>query len=67
MPLYSLGILIVLKVMMPNPNFPAIETPSRETKLFEHFLNLENHTVAVVPNDIETQVEPGPITYERLN
>lgn len=55
MPLYSLAILIIIKVMMPNPNFPVIDTPRREAKLFEHFQYVDNHTVAVVPNTTDTQ------------
>lgn len=50
LPLYSLGILIVLKVLLPNPNFPVLNTPRGETRLFGHFSPTENHTVAVVPN-----------------
>ncbi|KAI7815451.1 ABC subfamily A member [Rhyzopertha dominica] len=54
LPLYSLGILIVLKLVIPNPNFPVIDTPRREAKLFEHFQYMHNHTVAVVPNTTDT-------------
>lgn len=40
--------------MMPNPNFPVMDKPRREAKLFEHFQHLDNHTVAVVPNSTDT-------------
>lgn len=55
LPLYSLGILIVVKVVMPNPNFPVMDTPRGEAKLFEHFQLFRNHTVAVVPNTTDVQ------------
>lgn len=55
LPLYSLAILIVMKVIIPNPNFPVMDTPRGEAKLFEHFQHLKNHTVAVVPNTTEVQ------------
>lgn len=45
-----------MKVIIPNPNFPIIDTPRGDAKLFEHFANLKNHTVAVVPNTTEVQV-----------
>lgn len=46
--MYTLGTLIVLKILIPNPNFPAITTP-QEAKLFEHFKLDANHTIAVLP------------------
>lgn len=49
-PLYTLGTLIVLKVLIPNPNFPAIVEPRGDGKIFEHFNQLKNHTIAVVPH-----------------
>lgn len=42
---------------MPNPNFPVIDKPRGEAHLFEHFRELKNHTVAVVPDNEETQVK----------
>lgn len=56
LPLYSLGILIVMKILIPNPNFPVMATPRGDAKLFEHFQQFKNHTVAVVPNTTEVQV-----------
>lgn len=51
LPLYTLGTLIVLKILIPNPNFPAItESRGGASKLFEHFQLNKNHTVAVVPH-----------------
>ncbi|CAG2053586.1 unnamed protein product, partial [Timema podura] len=55
LPLYSLGILIVIKIMIPNPNFPVMSTPRGEANLFEHFQQFKNHTVAIVPNSTEIQ------------
>jgi ATP-binding cassette, subfamily A (ABC1), member 5 len=51
LPLYTLGTLILLKILMPNPNFPEIMEPRGEAKLFEHFQFNVNHTVhTIVPN-----------------
>lgn len=50
LPLYTLGTLIVLKILIPNPNFPAILEPHGTGKVFEQFDALKNHTVAVVQN-----------------
>lgn len=44
-PLYTLGTLIVLKILIPNPNFPAILDPRGDGKIFEHFSPLKNHTI----------------------
>lgn len=56
LPLYTLGILIVIKIIIPNPNFPVMSTPRGEAVLFEHFQQFKNHTIAIVPNSTETQV-----------
>lgn len=56
LPLYSLGTLIVIKILIPNPNFPVIKTPQGDAELFQHFSHLKNHTVAVVPNASEVQI-----------
>lgn len=50
LPLYTLGTLIVLKILIPNPNFPAITNPRGEARLFEHFKLNANHTIAVLPH-----------------
>ncbi|KAF5301097.1 hypothetical protein FQA39_LY10916 [Lamprigera yunnana] len=50
LPLYSLGVLIVMKILIPNPNFPVMDTPRGEAKLYDLFTNLTKHTIAVVPN-----------------
>jgi hypothetical protein len=50
LPLYTLGTLIVLKILIPNPNFPAILEPHGSGRVFEHFNALKNHTIAVVQN-----------------
>lgn len=55
LPLYTLGILILMKLLIPNPNFPEVDQPKGEVKLFEHFQKIKNHTVAVVPNTTEVQ------------
>ncbi|KAJ8921257.1 hypothetical protein NQ315_013729 [Exocentrus adspersus] len=55
LPLYSLAILIVMKIIIPNPNFPEMDTPRGEANLFEHFQKFSSHKVAVVPNTTETQ------------
>lgn len=53
LPLYILGILIVVKVLIPNPNYPAMTTQRQEGDVFE-FFDI-NKTIAVVPNSNETQ------------
>ncbi|XP_017782555.1 PREDICTED: ATP-binding cassette sub-family A member 5-like [Nicrophorus vespilloides] len=55
LPLYSLSILIVMKIFIPNPNFPQVDTPRGEAKLFKHIQHMTNYTVAVVPNTTEVQ------------
>ncbi|GFG35680.1 hypothetical protein Cfor_11467 [Coptotermes formosanus] len=55
LPLYSLWILIVIKYLVPNPNFPVMSTPRGEADLFEHFQQFKNHTIAIVPNTTEMQ------------
>lgn len=54
LPLYTLGTLILLKFLIPNPNFPAITTPRGEAKLFKHFEFDKNHTIAVLPHPNST-------------
>ncbi|KAF4526763.1 hypothetical protein B566_EDAN015792 [Ephemera danica] len=56
LPLYFLGILILIKLIMPNPNFPEMSTQRGDASLFEKFQQGLNHTVAVVPNTTETMV-----------
>ncbi|XP_071448970.1 cholesterol transporter ABCA5-like [Hetaerina americana] len=55
LPLYFLGILILIKLVIPNPNFPVMDSPRGEARLFEHFNKFKNHTLAVVPNATEAQ------------
>nr|XP_050848484.1 cholesterol transporter ABCA5-like [Vespula vulgaris]XP_050848485.1 cholesterol transporter ABCA5-like [Vespula vulgaris]XP_050848486.1 cholesterol transporter ABCA5-like [Vespula vulgaris] len=54
LPLYTLGILIVIKVLIPNPNYPAMTTQGHKSNIFEFFNGYENNTIAVVPNSTET-------------
>ncbi|KAI4494625.1 hypothetical protein M0804_000826 [Polistes exclamans] len=54
LPLYTLGILIVIKVLIPNPNYPAMTTRRHEENIFELFNGYKNNTIAVVPNSTET-------------
>ncbi|CAH2002639.1 unnamed protein product [Acanthoscelides obtectus] len=54
LPLYSLSILIIMKLVLPNPNLPEIDTPRGEAELLEHFRMLNNHTIAIVPNTTQT-------------
>lgn len=62
LPLYILGILIVVKLLIPNPNYPAIVTQRQEGDLFEFFNGYKNNTIAVVPNSTETLVS-GTMYY----
>ncbi|XP_063368836.1 cholesterol transporter ABCA5-like [Cydia amplana] len=46
-PLYSLGVLIFLKMLVPNPNFPEVTKPGRTVRVhYDAFP--ANHSVAVV-------------------
>ncbi|XP_066591826.1 cholesterol transporter ABCA5-like [Prorops nasuta] len=54
LPLYTLGILIVVKVLIPNPNYPPMMTQRPEENIFDFFNARKNNTVAVVPNSTET-------------
>lgn len=56
LPLCTLGILIVVKVLPPNPNYPAMTTQRQEGGIFETFHGYKNNTIAVVPNSTETLV-----------
>ena len=47
-PLYTLATLIVLKVLIPNPNFPAILDARGDGKIFEHFNQMKNHSIPVL-------------------
>lgn len=57
--MYTLGTLIVLKILIPNPNFPEINLPRGEATIFEHFNQHINHSIAVLPhwNSTETTQE----------
>lgn len=46
----------MVKVLIPNPNYPAITTQRQEGDIFEFFNGYKNNTVAVVPNTTETVV-----------
>ncbi|XP_049766661.1 cholesterol transporter ABCA5-like isoform X1 [Schistocerca cancellata] len=67
LPLYSLGILIIIKIMIPNPNFPIMNTPRGDATLFEHFQLSKNHSVAIVPNTSETQAFVDAVNQLWLN
>ncbi|XP_072934146.1 cholesterol transporter ABCA5-like [Epargyreus clarus] len=80
-PLYCLGVLIFLKMLMPNPNFPEVRKPGRLLRI-HHDAFSENHSVAVVAdwanangtmgflediNRILTQADDHPINWVRYN
>ncbi|XP_026730464.1 ATP-binding cassette sub-family A member 5-like [Trichoplusia ni] len=46
-PLYSMGVLIFLKMLVPNPNFPEMSKPGPLLRI-HHDAFPENHSVAVV-------------------
>ncbi|CAH2093421.1 unnamed protein product [Euphydryas editha] len=46
-PLYSLGVLIFLKMLVPNPNFPEVRKPGSLLRIHHDAIS-ENHSVAVV-------------------
>ncbi|CAG9770151.1 unnamed protein product [Ceutorhynchus assimilis] len=55
LPIYTLGVLFLIKVAVPNPNFPEINQPRGGAELLANFRNI-SHTVAVVPNSTDVQV-----------
>jgi ATP-binding cassette, subfamily A (ABC1), member 5 len=64
-PLYTLGTLIVLKILIPNPNFPAILEPRGDGKLFEHFGRMKNHTIAVLPHGNTSRHQTTQVREEK--
>lgn len=62
LPLCTLGVLIVVKVLPPNPNYPAMTTQRQEGGIFETFNGYKNNTIAVVPNSTETLVHVPVLT-----
>ncbi|XP_045490404.1 cholesterol transporter ABCA5 isoform X1 [Pieris rapae] len=80
-PLYSLGVLIFLKMLVPNPNFPEVKKPGRLLRI-HHEAFSDSNAVAVAADwynhngtlafldDINTMLtESGqhPITWIRYN
>lgn len=45
-----------MKIVIPNPNFPVMDKPRGEAKLFDHFHYLTKHKIAVVPNSTHVRV-----------
>lgn len=66
-PLYTLGTLIILKVLIPNPNFPAILEPRGDGKIFEHFNQLKNHSIAVLPHGNASRYQTTQVSSQRFN
>lgn len=54
--MYILGLLILIKMLIPNPYYPVIDKPRQEYDVFQVFNGYKNNTVAVVPNSTETNV-----------
>lgn len=63
LPFYTLGTLIVLKILIPNPNFPAILEPHGSGRVFEHFNVLKNHTIAVVQHGNGSRHHVNAVSY----
>uniref|UniRef100_A0AAR5Q584 ABC transporter domain-containing protein n=1 Tax=Dendroctonus ponderosae TaxID=77166 RepID=A0AAR5Q584_DENPD len=70
LPIYTLGVLFLIKVAVPNPNFPELNQPGGAAELFGKFRN-GSHTVAVVPNSTEVQVidflKTVDVLWENIN
>lgn len=66
LPLYTLGTLIVLKILIPNPNFPAILDPRGDGKLFEHFNQLKGHSIAILPHANSTRQQTGQVRENKI-
>ncbi|RZB39263.1 ATP-binding cassette sub-family A member 5-like, partial [Asbolus verrucosus] len=70
LPLYSLGILIVMKVIIPNPNFPVMDTP-REDLLKAYWQEPGDIPIAVIFQEPEPyskalkyEIRTNPSLYE---
>ncbi|XP_050501513.1 cholesterol transporter ABCA5-like isoform X2 [Diabrotica virgifera virgifera] len=49
-PIYFLALLVVIELVLPDPNLPEISTPRGEEYLFKSFDNGESHKIAYAPN-----------------
>lgn len=65
LPLYTLGVLIIVRIMIPNPNYPAMTSPRTEHNIFEKLRPHTNKTIAVVPNTTETLVSIFSLTIRQ--
>lgn len=65
-PLYTLGTLIVLKILIPNPNFPAILDPRGDGKIFDNFSPLKNHTIHTLLHGNTSRQQTTQVTFSVL-
>lgn len=48
--------MILGKMLIPNPNYPALIEPTVGKNSFMRFNGSKNHTIAIAPNSTETLV-----------
>jgi len=51
----------VVKILIPNPNYPAMTIQRQEGDIFKLFNGHRNNTIAVVPNSTETLVSANSL------
>ncbi|XP_067014846.1 cholesterol transporter ABCA5 [Anabrus simplex] len=55
-PCLCLGLLIVVKLIIPTPHYAEIRAPRGDAKLFENFRQYRDIRLAIVPNTSESQM-----------
>ncbi|VVC97829.1 unnamed protein product [Leptidea sinapis] len=60
-PLYSLGVLIFLKMLVPNPNFPEVRNPGRIMRIHHDAFSVSNNIAVVADwnNNNGTMLDTG--------
>ncbi|XP_072383028.1 cholesterol transporter ABCA5-like [Diabrotica undecimpunctata] len=61
-PLYFLGLLVVIELVLPDPNLPEINTPRGEEYLFTSFNKAESHKIAYAPNTTDNREFVNEVT-----
>ena len=63
-PVYYLVLIIVMKMVIPNPTYPAITTPQGSSSVMNFPKLSSNSTqIGIAPNDEKTQTFINEISY----
>lgn len=54
-PVYTLGLLVAIKFLIPNPNFPPVTTPQESPDMYNYLYG--NITVAPSTNNVQVNLE----------